>query len=991
MNSGYDSLRGSSRSSRDSHRSPAVNSNTSASIFSPIDSLTNLFRSNNNLVPPLNTSQQHQPHSPLSSPNSSFGHIQAPHSPRGGSFNASANNASSSSPHSSTKYNNDNYANLLAASNRTDFVIFSEFSEQTGPVALNVIPEHVPLYEGFDISKYVVKIMSVDFQNKTNDLRTYTKDSQMFFTLTSIEPSQELYAYVHHFSLFDINARGYVRPLVISYVTRDANKIIKSFDRFLAKFTSIVNFLKSKNHVMFETEFRQRMCDLDYSLKYYKSDEAAGLTDREREMNITIVSDSKYELRGIEALFERERSSRVIVASSTTNGVDGSAGPDRDRDRDSSLSSSGQVYRRKKQHSGLKIKKHGALPHCLESSFGMVYINDIAPTCSEPKLLDSLNKTSHLDKPLREIPELCCQDIFDKFISKLEKCHSYFSKSSIQLEFDHIDSQSLFPTSTLLSIGQTSILNFYFKEDDVNNKQHYPRSQRRDIKPKNHRSKIQLDSSSGSESSSYLSVFSYGSINDALEELSLSPSDYLKLSNNNFINNYTSNSQTQSPAAPTAHQNGVVGPASQHSNSPTTTTTTTTTNNNGNNTQTSTNEQIPTITTTQPMVPINEIKLETFSKYLWGIKPHYGHGLLRMATKYIWMRHAIYSLLKGRPVLVLASQDKYQLMIDMVIALSIFVIGSRQNNSRDPIDLHRDNPITLADLSWLKLAGVPKTPHFKIPTNVNCYISKIDLDTEEYTGPSYQQTPGLIDEMLGLKRQWVDNEGVYLSHVLNTFFELSIKSFSYYHLCCAHSHPLRSDCHPFISSLIGAIAPLSYSTSELPSLTHSGISMTPPDADRPASDLKSSTFTLRKRPPIMPIKFRSMSESQLTPPECGQAVDGLSATLKSSQNSNSNSASDTSNSNSMSSPLAQTAIKSSLGVPAIVANGKRSSLDSFSCCPKTLFKRWELSAHDQTIIEFLAEVIKEQQYFELYTAKGQDIAPIIKLDFSPVVHLKNKR
>jgi hypothetical protein len=71
-----------------------------------------------------------------------------------------------------------------------DFIVISEFSEQVGPVPLYVIPEGT---EGtFNLNAFVLKIMAVDFQNKTNDPQSYLKDSQVVMP----EPNEDAIAYV---------------------------------------------------------------------------------------------------------------------------------------------------------------------------------------------------------------------------------------------------------------------------------------------------------------------------------------------------------------------------------------------------------------------------------------------------------------------------------------------------------------------------------------------------------------------------------------------------------------------------------------------------------------------------------------------------------------------------------------------------------------------------------------------------------------------------
>lgn len=47
------------------------------------------------------------------------------------------------------------------------------------------------------------------------------------------------YAQVHHLTLFDITARGFVRPVTLAYVTKDPHKILGSFADFVRRFGEV--------------------------------------------------------------------------------------------------------------------------------------------------------------------------------------------------------------------------------------------------------------------------------------------------------------------------------------------------------------------------------------------------------------------------------------------------------------------------------------------------------------------------------------------------------------------------------------------------------------------------------------------------------------------------------------------------------------------------------------------------------------------------------
>jgi len=84
-----------------------------------------------------------------------------------------------------------------------DFICISEFSEQEGPVPLEIIPDGNQ--SSFNINNFVVKIMAVDYQNKSFDVGMAAEDTQFVMP----EPTEEAYAYVRFFLLLH-QSRKYI-------------------------------------------------------------------------------------------------------------------------------------------------------------------------------------------------------------------------------------------------------------------------------------------------------------------------------------------------------------------------------------------------------------------------------------------------------------------------------------------------------------------------------------------------------------------------------------------------------------------------------------------------------------------------------------------------------------------------------------------------------------------------------------------------------------
>jgi hypothetical protein len=83
----------------------------------------------------------------------------------------------------------------------------SEFSEIVGPVPLFCIPESGK--GSFNIEKFVIRIMAVDYQNKSCDPGAFVDDTQVVIT----EPTENAFAYVLNLPFLQMD---FVTPFVCS-------------------------------------------------------------------------------------------------------------------------------------------------------------------------------------------------------------------------------------------------------------------------------------------------------------------------------------------------------------------------------------------------------------------------------------------------------------------------------------------------------------------------------------------------------------------------------------------------------------------------------------------------------------------------------------------------------------------------------------------------------------------------------------------------------
>ncbi|KAG0264864.1 Guanine nucleotide exchange protein smcr8 [Actinomortierella ambigua] len=179
----------------------------------------------------------------------------------------------------------------------SDFVLIAEFSEIEGPRAVMTIPDNIidltfdsfaaakqkentsldagaatsssardqqqqQRQRAFDVHEYVLRITSVDHQSREmSDSFHIPEDIEVYIC----ESEQQYWAYVHHFTLFDVNARGFVRPFNISYITKDPNKILPNYEDIRRKFSKAVQYFKMGNYALFRHELTRKLKDLNYT------------------------------------------------------------------------------------------------------------------------------------------------------------------------------------------------------------------------------------------------------------------------------------------------------------------------------------------------------------------------------------------------------------------------------------------------------------------------------------------------------------------------------------------------------------------------------------------------------------------------------------------------------------------------------------------------------------------------------------------------------
>ncbi|XP_016136398.1 Smith-Magenis syndrome chromosomal region candidate gene 8 protein homolog isoform X1 [Sinocyclocheilus grahami] len=150
-----------------------------------------------------------------------------------------------------------------------DFILVSEFSEQVGPQPLLTIPNDPKVCGTFDLNYFSLRIMSVDYQasfvghppGSNYPKLNFVEDSKVVLG----DSKEGAFAYVHHLTLYDLEARGFVRPFCMAYISADEKKIMHQFQELSSEFSQASEFLKSGNRKAFANELEKKLKDLEYT------------------------------------------------------------------------------------------------------------------------------------------------------------------------------------------------------------------------------------------------------------------------------------------------------------------------------------------------------------------------------------------------------------------------------------------------------------------------------------------------------------------------------------------------------------------------------------------------------------------------------------------------------------------------------------------------------------------------------------------------------
>lgn len=189
-----------------------------------------------------------------------------------------------------------------------DFILVAEFSEQVGPKPVLTIPDDPRAIGSFDLNHFSVRIMSVDYQASgpghappasPGPRLNFSEDSKVVLG----DSAESAFAYVHHMTLYDLEARGMVRPFCMAYVCSDQGKLMENYAELSTCFSQAADSLKTGNRQAFSMELQRKLQELEYTRLTLQQD-----PKRSRTVNgSTEEEEMENEIEAVERLITNHR------------------------------------------------------------------------------------------------------------------------------------------------------------------------------------------------------------------------------------------------------------------------------------------------------------------------------------------------------------------------------------------------------------------------------------------------------------------------------------------------------------------------------------------------------------------------------------------------------------------------------------------------------------------------------------------------------------
>ena len=643
---------------------------------------------------------------------------------------------------------------LNQASYTDDFILLSEFSEIEGPKPLFTIPTDGGC--NFNKNDYSLHVMCVDFhttqqqqKNLSNTLISngltsrfsLTKDTSLinYWDLCS----NGISAYVHHFTLYDIEARGFVRPFCLTYITYDREKVQVYFNNYVQIFTKITDIFKRSNLNLFKRHLDEHMKNLYYTrekfllwtnliktqfqndserselLNKYDIDHRADI--KFSKFNSQTLNNLINEIETVLDLIKSELESKNWYESDKPNDefinkllgrncesnideIKQIATNDGFRSSSCPLNGSGEAsYIVNNNKPKLILDLHGSISYSFNFN-----VNNPAKNLLQNKVMKNIYQLAPTTARLA--------------FKKLRLVHKFYSKPTYLLKFSDLE-QKYRPTNNKIwyfLLGNCVISDQSYKID-INQLNQYM------LRRNTSNDELKYYSINDVSCSSFYTPLNqtYADIDDIEDDFtSIISDDELNSSlthenDYDFVNSIIFNKNTQQ--APNIKQ------------------------------------------ISEKLVEINEFDFDSILRtYLYK----------KFSNSFV---HILYSLLKGRPLVIITRSklsenfDKLNMLINCLYNF----IPNNYSNSRN-VMIYDSRPVKLIDLKILKIIGLVLNNYQSgdeillkyIPITIRNYVSILDLDNLKFTGPKYDGTY-LVNLCNKLKH--FSNDSIFYLYFLKNF------------------------------------------------------------------------------------------------------------------------------------------------------------------------------------------------------------------------------
>ncbi|XP_067859011.1 guanine nucleotide exchange protein smcr8a isoform X2 [Heptranchias perlo] len=108
------------------------------------------------------------------------------------------------------------------------------------------------------------------------------------------------FAYVHHLTLYDLEARGFVRPFCMAYISADENKIMEEFQELSEEFSKASECLKTGNRKAFANELEKKLQDLEYTRNVLHNETEIQKRSNDKGYYSSVAIEKANELANVE-------------------------------------------------------------------------------------------------------------------------------------------------------------------------------------------------------------------------------------------------------------------------------------------------------------------------------------------------------------------------------------------------------------------------------------------------------------------------------------------------------------------------------------------------------------------------------------------------------------------------------------------------------------------------------------------------------------------